>query len=180
VAKGIVLLFDAETTRTIRECWRQLEAAGIPSLESFTHRRHEPHVSLVVADEIATGGWMDTLRAGFFPADPLRIEVGPAGVFPGGWLYLGVDGLPAASHTTLIAALGRDATGVWEHYLPRNWVPHCTLAGDLSEQQRASGIEVVRSVPLPEAVSIMSAALVDSETGDLRLLHEHAAATAST
>jgi len=80
----------------------------------------------------------------------------------------------------LIAALGGDANGVWEHYLPENWVPHCTLAGGLSQQQPPSAIEVVRSVPLPKAVAIMSAALVDSETGDLRLLHEHAAATAST
>jgi hypothetical protein len=51
MAKGIVLLVDAESTRAIRQCWGQLEAAGIPSLESFTHRRHEPHVSLVVAEE---------------------------------------------------------------------------------------------------------------------------------
>jgi 2'-5' RNA ligase len=180
MAKGIVLLFDAESTRAIRRCWRLLEAAGIPSLESLTHRRHEPHVSLVVADEIAMGGWVDVLRAGFFPADPMRIELGPVGVFPGGWLYLGVNGLPASSHARLIAALGGDANGVWDHYLPENWVPHCTLAGDLSEHQSASAIEVLSSVPLPTTTSIMSAALVDSETGDLRLLYEHAAATAST
>ena len=180
MAKGIVLLFDAEATRAIRQCWWQLEAAGIPSLESFTHRRHEPHVSLVVADAIATAGCMDALRTGFFPADPMRITFGPAGAFPGGWLYLGVDGLPASSHATLIAALGGDASDVWEHYLPEHWVPHCTLAGDLSGQQLASAIDVVRSVALPTTGLIMSAALVDSETGDLRLLHEHAAATAST
>jgi 2'-5' RNA ligase len=180
MAKGIVLLLDAESTRAIRQCWRRLEAAGIPSLESLTHRRHEPHVSLVVADEIATGGWMDVLRAGFFPAEPMRIELGPAEVFPGGWLYLSVSGLPAPSHARLIAALGGDANGVWEHYLPQNWVPHCTLAGDLSELQSASAVEVVGSAPPPKAATVMSAALVDSETGDLRLLHEHAAATAST
>jgi 2'-5' RNA ligase len=180
MAKGIVLLFDAESTRAIRRCWRQLEAAGIPSLESFTHRRHEPHVSLVVADKIVTGGWLDVLRAGFFPADPMKIEFGGAGAFPGGWLYLGVNGLPASSHATLIAALGGDASGVWEHYLPDNWVPHCTLAGDLSERQVTPAMDVIGSSPLPRSASIMSAALVDSETGDLHLLHEHAAATAST
>lgn len=180
MAKGIVLLFDAESTRAIRRCWRQLEAAEIPSLESFTHRRHDPHVSLVVADEIVTGGWLDVLRAGFFPADPMRIEFGRAGVFPGGWLYLGVNGLPASSHATLIAALGGDTNGVWEHYLPHNWVAHCTLAGDLSEQQVTPALDVIGSSPLPRIASIMSAALVDSETGDVRLLHEHAAATART
>jgi 2'-5' RNA ligase len=180
MAKGIVLLFDAESAGAIRAGWRQLEAAGIRALESFTHRRHEPHVSLVVADEIAIGGWMEVLRAGFFPTDPMRIVLGPAGVFPGGWVYLGVDKPPASRHADLITALGEDARGVWEHYLPENWIPHCTLAGDLSEQQSASAIRVVRSVPLPPTVSIMSAALIDSETGDQLLLHEHAAATAST
>jgi 2'-5' RNA ligase len=180
MAKGIVLLFDAESTRAIRRCRRQLEAAGIPSLESFTHRRHEPHVSLVVADEIAGGGWMDALQAGFFPADPMRVEFGPAGGFPGGWLYLGVNGLPAANHAELIATLGGDAAGVWEHYLPEHWVPHCTLAGDLSDQQVTAAMDVIGSSPLPGIATIMSAALVDSVTGDLRRLHEHAAATAST
>jgi 2'-5' RNA ligase len=180
MAKGIVLLFDAESAGAIRAGWRQLEAAGIPSLESFTHRRHEPHVSLVVADEIAIGGWMDVLRTGFFPADPMRIELGQAGVFPGGWLHLGVTGLPSSIHADVIAALGEDAKGVWEHYLPESWIPHCTLAGGLSDHQSASAIRVVRSAPLPTTVSIMSAALTDSETGDQLLLHEHAAATAST
>jgi 2'-5' RNA ligase len=180
MAKGIVLLFDAESAGAIRAGWRQLEAAGIPSLESFTHRRHEPHVSLVVADEISVGDWVAVLRTGFFPADPIRIELGRADRFPGGWVYLGATGLPAPAHARLVTALGRDAKGVWEHYLPENWIPHCTLAGELSEQQSASAIEVLRSVPLPTVVSITSAALVDSETGDLRLLHEHAAATAST
>jgi len=180
MAKGIVLLFDAESARAIRQCWRHLEAAGIPSLESFTHRRHEPHVSLVVADEIAAGGWMDVLQAGFFPADPVRIELGPADCFPGGWVYLGVSGLPASSHAELVTALGRDARGIWEHYLPENWVPHCTLAGDLNEERAAAALDMIRSAPLPTAASIMSAALIDAETGDMRLLHEHAAATAST
>jgi 2'-5' RNA ligase len=180
MAKGIVLLFDAESTRAIRRCWQQLEAAGIPSLESFTHRRHEPHVSLVVADEIATGDWVAVLQTGFFPADPIRIELGPVDSFPGGWVYLGVGGLPAPNHATLVTALSRDATRMWEHYLPQNWVPHCTLAGDLSDQQVTAAIEVAGSTPLPATVSIVSAALIDAETGDLRLLHEHAAATAST
>lgn len=180
MAKGIVLLFDATSAAAIRACWRRLEAAGIPSLESLTHRRHEPHISLVVADEIAVGDWLAVLRAGFFAADPIRVELGRGATFPGGWVYLGAAGLPASAHARLITALGQDAKGVWEHYLPQNWVPHCTLAGDLSDQQVTAAIDVIGSSPLPGVATVMSAALIDAATGDLRLLHEHAAATAST
>jgi 2'-5' RNA ligase len=180
MAKGIVLLFDAGSSRGIRACWRRLEAAGIPSLESFTHRRHEPHISLVVADEIVIGEWVDVLRTGFFPTDPMRIELANAASFPGGWVYMGAGGLPAPSHARLITALGQDARGVWEHYLPQNWVPHCTLAGDLSDQQVTAAIDLIGSSPLPGIATIMSAALIDAGKGDVRLLYEHAAATAST
>jgi 2'-5' RNA ligase len=110
----------------------------------------------------------------------VRIDFGSVGVFSGGWLYLAVNRLPASSHAKLIAALGGDANGIWEHYLPENWVPHCTLAGDLSHQQVTAAMDVIGSSPPPGVATVTSAALVDSETGDLRLLHEHAAATAST
>jgi 2'-5' RNA ligase len=143
-----------------------LETAGVPSLESFTHGRHEPHVTLVVADRLVEGEWLETLRAEFFTGDAIRVSLTGVATFPGGWVYLAVDGLPLAGHTRLVASLGRDAEGIWEHYLPRQWVPHFTLAGGLTEQQVEAATTIVRASRPPSTANIAAAALVDTETGN--------------
>lgn len=49
---AIELLFDPTTEAAIKGVWAQLETAGVPSLASWTHRRHRPHISLSVAGRI--------------------------------------------------------------------------------------------------------------------------------
>lgn len=166
MAQGVVLQFDAATSGAVRECWRSLEKAGLPSLESFTHGRHEPHVTLVVADRLVEGEWLDTLRAEFFAGDPIRVSLTGVAAFPGGWVYLAVEGLPLAGHARLVASLGRDAEGIWEHYLPGQWVPHCTLAGGLTEQQAETAVTLVRTNWPPSTTTIVAAVMVDVETGN--------------
>lgn len=46
---AVCLLFDREGDRAVREIWARLEADGVPTLLSHTHRRHRPHLSYVVA-----------------------------------------------------------------------------------------------------------------------------------
>jgi hypothetical protein len=169
MAQGVVLQFDAATGEAVKACWRELEAAGVPSLGSFTHGRHEPHVSLIVADRLVVGDWLATLRDEFFAGDPLRVSLTGVATFPGGWVYLAVEGLPRAGHTRLVSSLGRDADGIWEHYLPGEWVPHCTLAGGLTEQQVQTAATRVRT-SRPPSTTIAGAALVDADTGHIERL----------
>lgn len=146
--------------------WDRLEAAGIPSLRSFTHRRHRPHISLVVADRLDAGGWQDELRASLFEGELLGLELGPAAAFPG-WVYLAVAASPrlAGAHARVFATLGRSAEGVWEHCRPDKWVPHCTLAGELSPEQAEEAFRLAGSAPLPIRATVAAAMIVDAETG---------------
>lgn len=170
MAQGIVLLLDGDADSAVRECWRSLDEAGIPSLATFTHGRHVPHISLVVAERIEVGAWMPVLREGWFTGPPASIQLGPVGTFPEGWVYLGVEGLARSAHRRLVAALGDDVTDPRDHYLPGQWLPHCTLAGGLDAGQMEAAIEVLAGSGLPIAATVDSAAVVDSESGAIRRL----------
>ena len=122
------------------------------------------------------------LRLGFFPADadPGRAWQRRA-TFPGGWVYLGA----------------RRAAGVCPRpadHGPRRRMrsggvgalPSAELGASLHTRRRSRRSaghgrdRRGRVEPAARRRAVMSAALVDSEAGGLRLLHEHAAATAST
>jgi hypothetical protein len=61
-------------------------------------------------------------------------------------------------------------TDPWDHYLPDQWLPHCTLAGGLDAGQMGAAIEVLAGSGLPIAATVDSAAVVDSESGAIRRL----------
>jgi 2'-5' RNA ligase len=171
VAQGIVLLLDGDADAAVRACWSSLDDAGIPSLADHTHRRHEPHISLVVAERIEVGAWTAVLREAWFSAPPASVRLGPVGTFPeGGWVFLGVEGLDRSAHRRLVASLGDDVTGHWEHYLPDQWLPHCTLAGGLDACEMGAAIEVLAGSGLPITATVDSVAVVDSESGAIRRL----------
>jgi hypothetical protein len=171
VAQGIVLLLDGAADAAVRACWRRLHEAGVPSLTTYTHGRHVPHISLVVAERVEVGAWLATLREGWFAGPPVSVELGPVGTFrEGGWVFLGADGLDRPAHRRLVASLGDHVTDPWEHYLPDQWVPHCTLAGGLDARQVDAALEVLAGSGVPITATIVSAAVVDATSGAMRRL----------
>ena len=171
MAQGIVLLLDDDADAAVRACWQRLDEAGIPSLATYTHGRHVPHISLVVAERIEVGEWLGPLREGWFSGLPAPVELGPVATFPdGGWVFLGVDGVDRSAHRRLVASLGDDLTDPWEHYLPDHWVPHCTLAGGLDADEVEAALELLAGCRLPISATIESAAVVDATSGDMRTL----------
>ena len=170
MAQGIVLLLDSEADAAVRAYWQRLDDAGIPSVRSWTHGRHVPHISLVVAERVKVGAWLDALREGFFAGPPVGIRLGPVDAFrDGGWVYLGVEGLDRAAHRDLVTSLGDDVADRWEHYLPGAWVAHCTLAGGLDAGRVSDALAVLGAAAPIQAV-VDSAAVIDSETGTVQPL----------
>jgi len=168
MAQGIVLLLDAAANAAVRDCWQSLERAGLRSLASYTHGRHAPHISLVVAERVDVGEWLGTLGEAFFAGPPISVALGPVSAFPaGGWVYLGVDGLDRSAHSRLVASLGDDVAEPWEHYLPDVWIPHITLASGIDGDRIGEAFAVVASVLLPTPAMIEGAAVIDSESGSV-------------
>lgn len=86
VSRGVVLWPDELSRLALRGVWEDLAARGLPSRASHTHRLHQPHVSLAVAEDLAVEEALGLL--GTLPPRPIRLRVESAGVFPGGVLFL--------------------------------------------------------------------------------------------
>jgi hypothetical protein len=143
VSRGIVLWPDSATSGLIRELWAVLEANSVPSMASHTHRLHQPHVSLIVAEEIPPTRALEAL--GPVPRVPIRCLVESAGVFPGGFLFLAC----VASRSLLDEqrraheAISPLAVDRWPHFRPGAWTPHITTGWALTHPQLSAALAIV-------------------------------------
>lgn len=167
------MLFDADSEAAVRAMWGNLEARGLRS-PANSRTRNRPHVTLTV-----TGGMNRTQAAA--AAEPLRtandlsLRLGSIAVFPGraGVVYLAV--VPTLRllrlHQEVHARLVGAGVESWRHYLPDTWVPHCTLAEGLGQDEVATAMRAVRRVR-PITADITGVGLVDTDTGAVTVVTE--------
>jgi 2'-5' RNA ligase len=171
MALAVEMFFDEDADAAVRAIWRDLAAAGLPSLAVFGHGQHRPHVSLAVFESLNLDG-LDPLRSVLAQAIAQARPVLPLtslGTFPGGEgvLFLGVTVSTALLdlHARTHAALAGQAAGPWPHYLPGSvWVPHCTLAQSLDAEGAAAAFRRMHGFH-PIAATVTSAGLTDTATG---------------
>jgi 2'-5' RNA ligase len=176
MAHAVEVLFDSTTESAIEALWARLEAAGVPSLASRTHRRHRPHISLSVAERIKTGQLQDARER--LAATHLDVTLYSPAVFPRrGVLYLSV--VPTLAllrlHEDVHAALRDSVVAPSDLYSVGAWVPHCTLAQGLTRAQIAQAIDLLHDQPIITA-HVSSAGILDTTTGEvlpLAVLQSH-------
>jgi len=164
---AIELLFDPTTEAAIKGVWDRLETAGVPSLASWTHQRHRPHISLSVAERIDTAQLKGASDC--FAATHLDVTLYSPAVFPRpGVLYLSV--VPTLAllrlHEEVHAALRDGVVAPRDGYAVDGWMPHCTLAHDLTRTQLTRGIDLLHDQPVI-AAHVSSAGLLDTTTGEV-------------
>ncbi|MGD0986145.1 MAG: 2'-5' RNA ligase family protein [Acidimicrobiales bacterium] len=143
MSRGTVLWPDIATSRRIRELWAALEAEGVPSMATHTHRLHRPHVSFIVAEDLPVNASLEAVMS--VPQEPIRLLVEAVGVFPGGFLYLAC----VANHALLdeqrrvCEAVRLLAVDPWPHFEPGEWTPHITLGWELTNRQLAQALPIV-------------------------------------
>ena len=165
MSRGIVLWPDATLGASVREIWRELVAAGLPSLESHTHRLHQPHVSLVVAQHLDVEA--ASAAVGRVPVAPIPCRVEMGGFFPGGVLLL-----PLVPNSELLAeqrrvsnALADVPVGRWPHTVPGSWSPHMTCAYGIEPHQAEAAMAIVlRHLPL--SGHLTTGGVEDGTTGE--------------
>ncbi|HEX6888459.1 MAG TPA: 2'-5' RNA ligase family protein [Candidatus Nanopelagicales bacterium] len=166
MALAVCALFDAAGDRLIRGLWARLEDRGIGSLASHTHGRHHPHLSYAVLREWELDRVRDTLGrlpdGGQFPAN-----VQGTVVFPRGRVALAVAvppevALRQARVTSTLEAAGAD---LHKHYRPTAWIPHVSVATRAPGALLPVAVTAISDV-LPLTLTVASAALVDTGTGD--------------
>jgi 2'-5' RNA ligase len=167
MAHALELFFDPDSEAEIKRVWDRLEAAGLPSLATRTHRRHRPHVTLAVAERIEA----TRLQNGRDRLAATHLDVtlhSPAVFQRSGVLYLSV--VPTLAllrlHQQVHAALQDSLVAPWGAYSVGAWVPHCTLAQGLTRQQLARGIDLLHDQPIVEA-HVTGAGILDTKTGEV-------------
>ncbi len=150
MAYGLELHLDPTTETAVWDLRRRLSAAGLPTL---ANTRARPHLSLVrfdVADAQRVGGALSRFAAG---ETPLDLPFPCLGVFirPATFVFLApvptteLLGFHHRVHAW-VAGMGQVHA---DHYVPGQWVPHCSLTLPLEPDDLSKAVEVCRSIPFP-------------------------------
>jgi 2'-5' RNA ligase len=134
-------------------------------MATHTHRRHQPHASLVVAEMLEVEPTLEAVGA--VPARPIRLSVSSVGVFPGGVLFLACDPNRELleEQQRVHKAVISTAIGPWPYFDPGSWTPHITMAMGLTNQQLAEALPVVLD-HLPIEGRLDEGGVEDGTTGE--------------
>lgn len=166
---SVCLLLDEEAERAVRRLWRRLEEDGVPTLATYTHGRHVPHLTLADVGVAPLGAVLGAL--GGLRAAPIPALFGAVGTFTRTRCSL----LPAVSPQLLerqrdvLDRLGSAGVPVGRHYVPGAWIPHLTLGPRLPVEALPRVARRCYEV-LPLAATLDRAAVIDTTAGEVHPL----------
>jgi 2'-5' RNA ligase len=155
---AIELYFDSQAETAVRHIWQAIADAG--SSSPMLEAGHRPHVSLAVYDSED----LDTAESGQALASfarllaPFPLLLSHIGIFATaeGVLYLGATATEdlLALHARFHDVFADYAHHLRPYYRVGRWVPHCTLAHELSAAACADLLPLCWSAPLPLQVTV--------------------------
>ncbi len=165
VALAVCLLFDNRSDLLVRGLWSRLEAEGISTLETHTHRRHHPHLSYAVLRT-----WeLESVQAALAElpaAEPFSMSFHGTLSFPRGRAALApaVTADVALRQWRIATALAATGAQLHRNYQAGHWVPHVSVATRAQGSKLATVHRLIADV-LPLTVRVDRAAVIDSSTG---------------
>lgn len=162
-ADFVLATLDSEMSAAVRALWAQLSDRGI---KTPIDDGDPPHLSLGGAEGLDLSR-LQPLLDQLSPCLDFQIRFSHVGAFGGGsYLWLGVNPseqlqqLHRAVHETLLQSTGEVPDPM---YSPRNWIPHTTIAKDVSPAAMKAFWEVARAFDLSRPVTITGLALTRVE-----------------
>lgn len=144
---AVTLRLDAEAARNVVAMWRVLATQGISS--DSIQLGFSPHLTLAVFADDANPSRLIAAARDIMTRPRLPITLVSLGLFPGtqSTLFLAPVVTPAllAMHAAILASADGEPIGL--HYQAGHWVPHVTLAKDLT--QPAAAMAALDPLPLP-------------------------------
>ncbi|MEX2015302.1 MAG: 2'-5' RNA ligase family protein [Candidatus Hydrogenedentales bacterium] len=163
MSHAVELVLDDAAAVQVRQCWRSLAEAGLAPYMSESGSL--PHVTLNIFDTLDVDKARALLAARAAQTPPLPIDLASFGIFPGESPVLFLE--PVVTRELLDLqhelhdALSDIGEGPWPHYLPGNWVPHCTVALEFPPELMGDVIDTCMDTALPIHASASALALVD-------------------
>ncbi|WP_179474965.1 2'-5' RNA ligase family protein [Mycolicibacterium vinylchloridicum] len=144
MAHSIELLLDQRAETAIRQMWRELADAGLPSQLSVTSHTNRPHITLVAAERIAPD--IDEELSWLAAELPRPAVLGAPLVFGGGRLTLARLVIPSdsllAAHEQVYDDCLPFASNVFAHSAPGRWTPHVTLGRRFTPAQIGEALTI--------------------------------------
>jgi len=167
---AVCLLLDDRADAAVRRLWLRLEEEGVPTLLSHTHGRHLPHLTYASLRQSDHDRVYETL-SDLDESPPVALYFDGLGTFRRSrcWLAPAVSPDLAERQARVVRAVAGTGADLHRHYRPGEWIPHLTLAPRLHLADLPAVAAAVYSV-LPLTALVSTAALVDTATGDVRLL----------
>ena len=160
---AIEMSFGPVSEEKVRDIWRELARRGVSSYMRDCGAR--PHISLAVFDELDPEDAERKLSAFAAEVSPFPVLLSNLGVFSGDLsvLFLGpvVSAELIGAHRKVHELFARDRPSEWEHYLEEKWIPHCTLALDLSREMVPRAVESCMAVHLPIEATVTEIGLIE-------------------
>lgn len=174
MAQSLECYFDGEAEAAVRALWQRLERAGVPSPLSGEYGHHRPHVTFALGSVIPPAARRDLATDLARLALP-RLWLYTLGSFPtsNNVLFLGAvtDAELLAVHVAVHDTLAGRVRDPWAYYLPGAWIPHCTLAEDITPAQLAAAFAALHPAE-PIRARIAEVGIADTRTGDIDVLYE--------
>ncbi len=146
---AIELLFDSKTDQSVRKIGKLLEKNKIPTI--LSGEGASPHVTLAVFDKYSRNKIPPLLNHLARQFNPIPFSFSSLGTFPGAERPLFLSPVMTSDLLKLHAHLHRSIKhlmrGALSHYLPGNWVPHCTLGLGLSKEDLMRAFTFVQKTP---------------------------------
>lgn len=159
----VELYFDPTVEECIRGAWKAINEAGIS--DSMPKGGYRPHVSLGVCDHLEINPLTQELSNFAASIAPFRLSFPNIGVFSTseGVVYLGVTVTEAllSVHAAFHEIFKKYAEEQREYYTVGRWVPHCTLAFGLSEEQIVEAVTICRQIDLPTSTKVKEIGVVE-------------------
>jgi hypothetical protein len=165
MSRGVVLWPDEAASLAISDLWKSLEDVGIPTLHSYTHRRHRPHLSLYVAEVLPPEEALSAVVP--VPSEPIPLHIENLGLFPQGVLFLACvpNSKLLEEQVRVRKAVQSLASGPWPFFGEGHWVPHLTISWSLEAAQIARAFPLL-SAALPIHGRLDRGGIEDGTTGD--------------
>lgn len=143
---AVELYFDSQTEQAVRALRQRLrEAEILPTLHGIDDR---PHVSLAVLPDGDAEQLVSALKEHAAATAVFDVQFSALGTFPTDENVLFLSPVRTAQlsecHRGFHARLAQRGLAASLHYLPENWIPHCTVEMNLPGEQLARGIEICK------------------------------------
>ena len=145
---AIELYLDKESAEKVQNIRTKLKENGITVDEGA-----KPHVSLVIYEELNLQVFKPRLQEFAKQKNSLNITLASIGMFateyPVVFLAPTVTSNLLKLHKEFHDFFRESDNVAWDYYRPEKWVPHCTLAMNLSDDMVSEAIEITRHFSLP-------------------------------